>query len=306
MRDPQRLRQLRAGEVTAVLLESARDDAPRAGAEDRGLAAIGVLGVAHASALNIGAATKLGTAAGSPKAVASSGLIVVAKWVGVGAVATVASMGVTQIVSGTSTRGEVLDPAYVVPTGTDSPRRATAPSSASIRTPPEAATATESVPSVPDPRATPPLESPLLRRSALAARSASALSREAPVNVGSVDSSFAPAPSANFAQGPESTSAASVTTPSRLAQEISALDTARSALRSGRAARALELLDDYDRAFSRGRLAPEATLLRIEAFLRLGQRTPAEQLARRFLSEEPTSAHAATIRRLLGRDANQR
>jgi hypothetical protein len=57
---------------------------------------------------------------------------------------------------------------------------------------------------------------------------------------------------------------------SALADEIAALDGAREALASGDAPRALRALDAHDRAFPRGALSPEATVLRIEALARRG------------------------------------
>ncbi len=52
---------------------------------------------------------------------------------------------------------------------------------------------------------------------------------------------------------------------SKLGQEISLIDRARTLLAHGRADRALVVLDKYDTAFPRGVLAPEAQLLRRRA-----------------------------------------
>jgi outer membrane protein assembly factor BamD (BamD/ComL family) len=87
--------------------------------------------------------------------------------------------------------------------------------------------------------------------------------------------------------------------PSRLAQEVAALDSARTALKAGDAGQALTLLEAHARDFPLGRLGPEATLLRIEALLGSGDRVRAEQLARGFLATNPSSSHAAKVRRLL-------
>jgi hypothetical protein len=82
--------------------------------------------------------------------------------------------------------------------------------------------------------------------------------------------------------------------------EITALDTARSALRGGRAPEALAALDRYDATFGRsGGLRVEATALRIDALLRSGRRDRAESLASAFLAHNPKSPYAARIRALV-------
>jgi hypothetical protein len=90
-----------------------------------------------------------------------------------------------------------------------------------------------------------------------------------------------------------------VTTPSTLAAEVAALDAARSAIRSGRTAHALALLDEYDARFARPELGPESDIARIEAHLAAGDRAAARSLADRFLAAHPTSPAAARIRRLV-------
>jgi hypothetical protein len=84
-----------------------------------------------------------------------------------------------------------------------------------------------------------------------------------------------------------------------ISQEIAALDEARAALRSGRAAESLAALDRYGAAYPKGSLRVEATALRIEALLRSGRRDRAEALADAFLVHNPKSPYAARIRTLL-------
>ena len=83
--------------------------------------------------------------------------------------------------------------------------------------------------------------------------------------------------------------------------EVTALDRARSALGAGDATRALELLAQYEQAFPKGALRPEATYLRIQALSKSGQRDAARELAARFLAKHPSSPHAAQLQALLSR-----
>jgi hypothetical protein len=78
--------------------------------------------------------------------------------------------------------------------------------------------------------------------------------------------------------------------PSTLRAELELLAQARSALRAGDAARALELLDRHDRERSGGELVAEATLLRIEALSVRGEPRAASELAARFVRDNPHSA----------------
>jgi hypothetical protein len=88
---------------------------------------------------------------------------------------------------------------------------------------------------------------------------------------------------------------------SSLEGEVTALDRARSALAAGDATRALELLGQYEQAFPKGALRPEATYLRIQALSKSGQREAARELAARFLAKHPSTPHAAQLQALLSR-----
>ncbi len=82
--------------------------------------------------------------------------------------------------------------------------------------------------------------------------------------------------------------------------EIAALDQARTALGQGRAADALAALDRYGAEYGKnGGLRVEATVLRIDALLRSGNRARATALANAFLSRNPKSPYAARVRALL-------
>ena len=85
-----------------------------------------------------------------------------------------------------------------------------------------------------------------------------------------------------------------------LGDEIALLDAARRALRAGDARLALSALHRHQAEFPRGLLGQEATLLRIEALVRAGNRPAAEALARQFLARQPNSPHAKRIESLLG------
>jgi hypothetical protein len=82
--------------------------------------------------------------------------------------------------------------------------------------------------------------------------------------------------------------------------EIAALDEARTALRQGRAGDALAALDRYGAEYGKnGGLRVEATVLRIDALLRSGNRARATALANAFLARNPKSPYAARVRALL-------
>ncbi|HEY3666126.1 MAG TPA: hypothetical protein VGL19_09010 [Polyangiaceae bacterium] len=86
---------------------------------------------------------------------------------------------------------------------------------------------------------------------------------------------------------------------SSLEGEVAALDGARAALGGGDPSRALGLLDQYQQAFPKGALRPEASYLRIQALSKSGQAGAARDLAARFLASHPKSPHAAQLQALL-------
>jgi hypothetical protein len=83
-----------------------------------------------------------------------------------------------------------------------------------------------------------------------------------------------------------------------LREEARTLDGARNRLANGDPAASLQRLAEYDRRFTNGSLHEEALLLRIEALVRLGNRTDARALATRFLKAYPTSVHAERVKSL--------
>lgn len=86
-----------------------------------------------------------------------------------------------------------------------------------------------------------------------------------------------------------------------LADEVAAIKQAKVALASGDAAQALRELDNYRARFPRGRLAQEASVVRIESLLKAGNEAAANSAADRFLSANGDSPYAARVRSLVGR-----
>jgi len=88
---------------------------------------------------------------------------------------------------------------------------------------------------------------------------------------------------------------------SSLEEEVAALDAARTVLAGGDPLRTLKLLDQYQQAFPKGALRPEASYLRIQALSKAGQAGAAREQAARFLASHPKSPHAAQLQALLSR-----
>jgi outer membrane protein assembly factor BamD (BamD/ComL family) len=86
-----------------------------------------------------------------------------------------------------------------------------------------------------------------------------------------------------------------------LAEEVAAIKSAKGALASGNAAQALRELDAYKLHFPRGRLAQEATVVRIEALIGSGNQAAASTVADHFLAAHPDSPYSARVRTLIGR-----
>jgi hypothetical protein len=88
--------------------------------------------------------------------------------------------------------------------------------------------------------------------------------------------------------------AAAAVTPETLAEETRLIREADQALRAGGAARALTLLDEHQRRFPRGVLAPERSAERLLARCQLGHVDA--KAAAAYLAARPSSAFAARIR----------
>lgn len=85
-----------------------------------------------------------------------------------------------------------------------------------------------------------------------------------------------------------------------IAGEIENIDVARTLLRQGRSKEALSTLDRYRAEHGKSKsLGVEATVLRIEALLRQGDRSRAGALASSFLAAHPNSPYSSRIRALM-------
>jgi hypothetical protein len=270
------------GGLEQSLLRSAREDAPQPGSRQRTLAALGlgvgvsVLGASATTAATAKAATATATATATAAATATPAVKVAAtigmlKWIGVGVASGALLVGAAEVAHSVSP-----PPAKVAPTSIEDHARAAIPAPRPAAK--GVAPAPMEAPEVPAPAVT-----------------------EAPVVAAPVASEAASA-GAPSVEAPRARSASPTPAPSALADEIAALDSAREALASGDAGRALRALDARDRAFPRGALGPEAMVLRIEALALRGDRAAATRLGESFLAASPRSPHASRIRTLLNLD----
>jgi outer membrane protein assembly factor BamD (BamD/ComL family) len=78
------------------------------------------------------------------------------------------------------------------------------------------------------------------------------------------------------------------------------MDRTREALAGGNGARALSLVDEYERRYPHGTFLEEAEVHRVEALVRNGDRAGARRAAARFVVAHPASPHAAHVRSLVG------
>jgi outer membrane protein assembly factor BamD (BamD/ComL family) len=85
-----------------------------------------------------------------------------------------------------------------------------------------------------------------------------------------------------------------------LSEKLAILDRAARAIGQKNGAEALSRLDEHAARFPRGVLAPEASVLRVEALMVKGDREEAQALADRFVAAHPTSPFAEKARRLVG------
>jgi hypothetical protein len=88
---------------------------------------------------------------------------------------------------------------------------------------------------------------------------------------------------------------------SNLKQETQALDRVRLALEASRPSEALTELQRFRQRWPAAALRAEATVLRVETLLRLGDRAAAEREANTLVRAAPHSRHAQRVRELLAR-----
>lgn len=85
--------------------------------------------------------------------------------------------------------------------------------------------------------------------------------------------------------------------PPGLSAELQLLNAAQSALRDGRGAQALALLQRYDQAFPQGQLLGERLAAEVFAACQIGERGRASGAAERFLQQDASSVLAGRVRR---------
>jgi hypothetical protein len=268
-------------ELEARLLQAADDDEPGAEALERVGAALGIsaaaLAAASASSVLAAQAAVAGHAVALSKPLT---LVSLAKWLAVGIGVGMATGGVAQIAS----RAVESEPPVVAPAAVVAPARNVAPLSAQPRSDlpypaPEPA---------PEVSATPPASTATFPPLPAAAAVPEPALTAAPVHTGSA--SFDAPEAKPGTESPAST----------LGDETKALDRARQALAAGDARDALGALDTYRAKWPKGALRAEASLLRVDALLRSGNRPAAEREANALISAAPASRYATRARALLG------
>ncbi|MEO6602800.1 MAG: hypothetical protein ABIQ16_23150 [Polyangiaceae bacterium] len=267
--DPVRLFDESGSELLKSLLSAAREEQPQPAAVRRTLTAVGVgsaviATAGTASAVTAGAEGVVGAASlGSAKGVASATLPIVVKFLGAGAIAGIVA---TSAIYAVSVRTLPAPKPVSAATG-----KVTAPVIVTRAR-------SDEPPAAPEAHAEP--------------QPSAALAVVPPAPLTSV---VAPVPQ------PLSVPA-EVDPTAQLAAELALLDSARQALATGNAARALRSLNDYDVRFEHPNLAPEALYIRLEALTLQGDRPGTEAVARRLLHSYPTGPHAARARAVLGLD----
>lgn len=89
-----------------------------------------------------------------------------------------------------------------------------------------------------------------------------------------------------------------------LGEETKTLDRTREALEAHRTPEVMRLLDDYQRRFPKGRLRPEAMVLRLAGLVQGGKRQAAESLGQQLMADELYRPYLPKIESLL-KDAQQ-
>ncbi len=271
---PLRLRESSSSPLARELLRSARADAAPAHSRVRALATASVLASTVAAS---------GTATAG---VLSTATLSVLKWFGAGVLTGAASMGAAEILAHPSPPAAENHAgpghgAVVAPARPDRPKPATAELADLDPETPALAPPVASFASTPSSRSKlspPPLPAGETASATLAERPASSIA-------------FAPAPSA-LARGP-------ATTPDDFAAQLALVDRARRVVAANNPTLALELLDRLEREHGTGRFGPEATVIRIEALVRGGNRPLAETLADRFIGQHPSHPLVPRVRSLI-------
>jgi hypothetical protein len=250
-----------------------------------------------AAALGLGSAALTGATAAEGAAVASAAVkaspLLLVKWVGIGTVVGVASIGAVHYAM---PRSPAMAPKAV----------ATIAAAASPQAP---STIARPDPVAAPPETTQPEDPPAIAQQLHAPRPTSDIATNAAsaAHAARASSPGSTAPGDRAAQARATDDALAnppaaptpVTTPSMLAAEVAMLDQARGAVAAKSGERALDVLNRYARQFPSGTLNLEATVLRIEALYLTGSTAAATALGRDFLAAHSTSTHASHVRSLL-------
>jgi hypothetical protein len=279
MSDPDRFVESSENEVERLLLRAGRDtSSPQA----RRRALLAATGVVTASTLSAGTATGA-AAAGTAAMGAKAASLLSLKWVAVIGLASLGAMAGTVAVHRAWATRDARERApltsAVPPAAPRTPPAPPAEPHTSLA-PPEAPRTPLAPPSNPtaSPAATPPATPEL---SATADGLAPAIRSSAVTRT-------------THGGAPASTPVGS-----SAATELMLLDEARGALAAGDPSQALSILEAYRRRFPHAALAPEASVLRIEALVAAGDPTAASRAAQSFLQANPASPYAQRIRSVL-------
>lgn len=124
---------------------------------------------------------------------------------------------------------------------------------------------------------------------------------EAPPTVASAERKVRLAPAEPAPRVPVPVESSEPAPTNALAEELDLVERARAHLQAGRARDALRLLDRRDADHPRGVLGIEATVLRVEALVQLGDRAAARSIGEAFLKRHPRSPLAPRVRQAVGR-----
>jgi hypothetical protein len=279
-----------ANDTERLLLDSASDDAPSPGARTRTLIALGVAAGATAAMPGAVHAAVGAAGSGSAKTAGSMTALMLAKWLGTGA----AIGAVTAACIATATT-----PGWLRPSPTEAAMNRAAPAAPGA---PKTMARSAALPGPrapnDDTRAPVPAVGDAIEARAAASPPVTHLGRDFAAEASTAGDIPGTA-------APQSARAGSPGNGSSVLAEVASLDRARAALASGDARSALERLAEHDRRFAGGALEPEAVVLRVRAWLQLGQRAEAVALVNRFLTAHPNSSQAARLRALVGGSGTQ-
>jgi hypothetical protein len=277
-------------DLAGALLRAADDDAPSPRSRAAIAAAIGL----SAGAAGVGAGSAHAASSAAKTTLAGKlGATVTVKIAAV-VIAVGATVGVHHVVTKPASEPPPPAPARIAePAHAAVPTRAAAPANVVV-VEPAPVRATVEAPAMPAPTpiavavpaAPPPVAHTPVAHTPVAHAPVAHAATRAPDPAPSPE----PAPAAETPPAPPAPS---------LADEVALLGSAVAQLHRHDAGAALAILDDYDQRFPAGKLAPEATVARVEATFEVGDAAHARALAARFLAEHAQSPLAPRVRDLV-------